>query len=131
LSNLDHLNYCKEIFEFSSNYQEINFRNVISKSYYFAFYESIARLESLDWEVTNSRGGVHVVEISRFLGYPVEELSENQIKLAKKLHFKMTALKKLRTKVDYKLDQPISKNLAIYSITEAEKISNDLKLLGM
>lgn len=126
MNNLDHLEYCKHLFNIESEYKEINYRNVVTKSYYFAFYETIDKLNLLRWKRTVTKGGVHAVEVSRLLGYPENSLSDVEERLAKKLHYRITTLKKLRTKADYKLDQSISERMAHYCIVEAEDISNEL-----
>ncbi|ENX58137.1 MULTISPECIES: hypothetical protein [Acinetobacter] len=127
MNNLDHLEYCKQIFNIESEYKEINYRNVVTKSYYFAFYETVDKLNLLGWKKTVAKGGVHAIEVSRLLGFPEKQLTDIEEKLAKKLHYRITALKKLRTKADYKLDQPISERMAQYCIVEAEDISNQLQ----
>lgn len=127
--NQDVLDYCKEMLVKVSNVEHVQLRNIVSRAYYFAYYETIYHAEKrLDWPVTTSKGGVHAKAISRLKGFP-EDLEKEKRQLALALHSQMNTLKKLRTRADYKLDQPIARTVSQYAVKEVEVIAIKLSAL--
>lgn len=112
-----------------SSYEDALLRNVVSRAYYSAFYQLMHNMNNrLGWVETNKKGGVHIREISKLLGYP-ETSNLQKIEDAKVLHNRMLNLKKLRTKADYKIDQSVERVLAEYAVFETEQICNELNSL--
>lgn len=129
MSSIETLNYCKEMLNNESSYEDALLRNVVSRAYYSAFYQLMHNMNNrLGWVETNKKGGVHIREISKLLGYP-ETSNLQKIEDAKVLHNRMLNLKKLRTKADYKIDQSVERVLAEYAVFETEQICNELNSL--
>lgn len=130
MSNQDTLDYCKEMLTNVSKIEHIQLRNIVSRAYYFTFYELIDHVENrLMWQETNQKGGVHVRTISRLKGYPNSQHKNESHEAALELHSRITSLKKLRTKADYRMEQAVSRKVAEYSVFESELISKELAQL--
>lgn len=130
MNNQDTLDYCKEMLNNVSNIEHIQLRNIVSRAYYFTFYELIDHVENrLSWQETVNNGGVHIRTISRLKGFPKSSVDADTSASALELYARIINLKKLRTKADYKIDQPVSRKVAEYSVFESELISNELAQL--
>lgn len=130
MSNIDHLNYCKELLNTETRYENLQSRNVISKAYYYVFYEAEHNLVyRLNWEETQYKGGVHARLLSRLYGYQKDTVDEQKKKEADRLYIQISNLKKLRVKSDYKLQLTITRRLAEFSISQAESLSASLQNL--
>ncbi|MFP0693984.1 hypothetical protein ACLDYA_18275 [Acinetobacter baumannii] len=117
------LDYCNEIVTTQTSFPDLQYRNVIGRAYYFTFHEAKFHLEDrLKWSETSFKGGVHARLYSRLHGY--DSNTNDQVKLnAELVYTKINALKKLRTRADYKMEIKITGELANFSIEEAKRIS--------
>ena len=118
------LDYCNEVASVASSYPDLQNRNIVGRAYYHAFHQAKYHLDNrLDWAYTTTKGGVHAQLYSKLKGYD-EDVSEVTKLKAEKLYAKLNALKKLRTRADYKMESVITKEMANYSIIEAKRISD-------
>ncbi|MBC70421.1 MULTISPECIES: hypothetical protein [Acinetobacter] len=117
------LDYCNEMASITSSYPDLQNRNIVGRAYYHAFHHAKFHLDSrLDWIQTTTKGGVHMQLYSKLKGYDKEVSSITKLN-AEKLYSKLNALKKLRTRADYKLESVITKEIANFSIEESKRIS--------
>lgn len=127
MKNQDVLVYCKEMLSNVSQIEHIQIRNIISRAYYFTYYECISHLEHrLNLNQMTSKGGVHAKEISRLLDPALDQQKKENAAL---LFTRINNLKKLRVRADYKLETTLSRSTAQYCVTEAEGIADQLSLL--
>lgn len=128
MNNQDVLTYCYEMLGGNSQLQHMQNRNIVSRAYYFTYYECIEHIQKrLGWSETTHKGGVHVRTLSRLLDKTSNDAQK--IKQAALLHNRMINLKKLRTQADYRLQLKITKAAAEYCVREAEKIGIELSNL--
>lgn len=128
MNNRDVLDYCKEMLQTDSSLKHIQNRNIVSRAYYFTYYQCIDHVEKrLGWGETSSKGGIHARTISRLLNQTCNNPS--QIEQAALLYTSINNLKKLRTRADYKIEINIDKATANYCVMEAERIGIDLENL--
>ncbi|WP_433846894.1 hypothetical protein [Acinetobacter proteolyticus] len=117
------LEYCEEIETTHTAFPDLQCRNIVGRAYYYTYHEAKYHLEErLGWEQTSEKGGVHARLFSRLQGYESQEQEEIKMK-AELIYTKINALKKLRTRADYKMESVISKELARFSIADAKRIS--------
>ncbi|QDJ91882.1 hypothetical protein [Acinetobacter haemolyticus] len=117
------LDYCNEMSSSTSSYPDLQNRNIVGRAYYHAFHQAKYHLDSrLDWDQTTTKGGVHMQLYSKLKGYD-QDVSRATKLNAEKLFAKLNALKKLRTRADYKMESVITKEIANFSIEEARRIS--------
>lgn len=128
MNNKDVLDYCKEMLENGSSVQHIQNRNIVSRAYYFTYYQCVDHVQKrLGWGETSSKGGVHARTISRLLNQTCKNPS--QIEQAALLYTSINNLKKLRTRADYKIEINMDKAIAEYCVMEAERIGIALESL--
>lgn len=128
MSNQDVLSYCHEMLAVNSQLQHMQNRNIVSRAYYFTYYECIEHVQNrLRWGETIYNGGVHARMLSRLLDKASGDT--RKIKQAALLHNRMINLKKLRTQADYRLQLNITRATAEYCVIEAGKIGVDLSNL--
>lgn len=128
MNNKDVLDYCKEMLENGSSVQHIQNRNIVSRAYYFTYYQCVDHVQKrLGWSETSSKGGVHARTISRLLNQTCKNPS--QIEQAALLYTSINNLKKLRTRADYKIEINMDKAIAEYCVMEAERIGIALESL--
>lgn len=128
MSNQDVLNYCHEMLLGNSEIKHIQNRNIVSRAYYFTYYECVEHIDKrLGWSETTQKGGVHARAISRLLDKVSNDAQK--IKQAALLHNRISNLKKLRVQADYRLELKVTRTTAQYCVREAEKIGIDLSNL--
>lgn len=129
MSALDVLNYCQEMLRQTSEVEYMQTRNIVSRAYYFTYYECINHVEKrLGWNETSQKGGVHVRAISRLLDKD-QVLDPQKQQEAALLYNRLNNLKKLRVRADYNFEINIPRNTAKYCVIEAGKIGVDLSNL--
>lgn len=128
MSAQDVLTYCREMLSKPSSIEHMQSRNIVSRAYYFTYYECINHVEKrLGWDETTTKGGVHTRALSRLLDKTYADIQKQED--AALIYTRINNLKKLRVRADYKLDSNISRTTAEYCVAEAEKISFDLASL--
>jgi len=129
MNTTDVLTYCQEMLGQTSKVEYMQTRNIVSRAYYFAYYECINHVENrLGWKETISKGGVHVTKISKLLDKEGAANAQRQEEAAL-LHNRINNLKKLRVRADYKLELDIPRHTAQYCVIEAGKIGIELSNL--
>jgi len=125
MSNQDVLNYCLELLQGNSEIEHIQNRNIVSRAYYFTYYECVDHVQKrLGWGETNKKGGVHARAISRLLDQTCTDPQKRED--ASILYTEINSLKKLRVRADYRLDLKITRATAEYCVKEAERIGISL-----
>lgn len=128
MNNQDVLNYCHEMLLGNSEVQQMQNRNIVSRAYYFTYYECVDHIQKrLGWNETTQNGGVHARVLSRLLDKTSND--PQKIEQAALLHNRMNNLKKLRVQADYRLQLKVTRATAQYCVAEAEKIGADLSNL--
>lgn len=128
MSNQDVLNYCLELLQGDSEIEHIQNRNIVSRAYYFTYYECVDHVQKrLGWGETNKKGGVHARAISRLLDQTCTDPQKRED--ASILYTEINSLKKLRVRADYRLDLKITRATAEYCVKEAERIGISLSSL--
>lgn len=128
MNTLDILNYCQEMLNQPSEIEYMQTRNIVSRAYYFTYYECINHVENrLGWNETNQKGGVHARAISRLLDKTNADAQKQED--AALLYTRMNNLKKLRVRADYKLEVKMPRTTAQYCVGEAEQIGIGLSSL--
>lgn len=128
MSNQDVLNYCLELLQGNSEIEHIQNRNIVSRAYYFTYYECVDHVQKrLGWGETNNKGGVHARAISRLLDQTCTDPQKRED--ASILYTEINSLKKLRVRADYRLDLKITRATAEYCVKEAERIGISLSSL--
>ncbi|HBU89115.1 MAG TPA: hypothetical protein DEF26_16000 [Acinetobacter sp.] len=123
------LEYCNEIASAETSYLDLQLRNVIGRAYYFTFHEAKYHLENrLGWKPTSDKGGVHARLYSSLRSYEPDVNEQTKLN-AELVYAKINALKKLRTRADYKMEIAITRELANFSIEEAKRISELFELI--
>src|SRR5690606_6199341 len=125
MSNQDVLNYCLELLQGNSEIEHIQNRNIVSRAYYFTYYECVDHVQKrVGWGETNKKGGVHARAISRLLDQTCTDPQKRED--ASILYTEINSLKKLRVRADYRLDLKITRATAEYCVKEAERIGISL-----
>lgn len=58
MSAQDVLTYCREMLSKPSSIEHMQSRNIVSRAYYFTYYECINHVEKrLGWDETTTKGG--------------------------------------------------------------------------
>lgn len=128
MSSQDILSYCHEMLNQPSSIEYVQTRNIVSRAYYFTYYECINHVEKrLGWKETSTQGGVHARTLSRLRD--VKNCDDEKLEEAALLYTRMNNLKKLRVRADYTLNVNIPRNTAKYCVAEAEKIATGLSNL--
>jgi hypothetical protein len=128
MNNQDVLNYCHEMLLGNSEVQQIQNRNIVSRAYYFTYYECVDHIQKrLGWNETTQNGGVHARVLSRLLDKTSND--PQKIEQAALIHNRMNNLKKLRVRADYKLEVMMPRTTAQYCVCEAEQIGIGLSSL--
>lgn len=128
MSNQDVLSYCLELLQGNSEIKHIQNRNIVSRAYYFTYYECVDHIQKrLGWGETNTKGGVHARAISRLLDQACTDPQKRED--ASILYTEINSLKKLRVRADYRLDLKITRATAEYCVKEAERIGISLSSL--
>lgn len=128
MNTQDILNYCHEMLNQPSEIESVQTRNIVSRAYYFTYYECINHVKNrLGWKETSSEGGVHARMLSRLLDKTNTDVQKQED--AALLYTRMNNLKKLRVRADYKLEVKIPRSTAKYCVAEVEKIAIDLSSL--
>lgn len=129
MNTLDLLKYCHEMLSEPSKIEHIQSRNIVSRAYYFTYYECVNHVAGrLGCSETNLKGGVHNRMLSRLLD-TTNIQDERKHEEAALIYTKMNNLKKLRVRADYKLEVEIPRSTAEYCVMEAENIALDLSSL--
>ena len=128
MNTQDILNYCYEMLNQPSKNECVQTRNIVSRAYYFTYYECINHVEKrLGWKETTSKGGIHARMLSRLLDNTNADVQQQEE--AASLYTRMNNLKKLRVRADYKLEVQIPRTTAKYCVAEVEKIAINLSSL--
>lgn len=122
------IEYCAELEQFKSEFEDIHRRNIISRAYYHAFYEFRHHLEErLKWPIMDKKGGTHLRLYSRLSGYPEDQLNSEEVKQVEELKYRITALKKYRTKADYEISTNITKLMQDFATDEAKLLATEIE----
>lgn len=126
MKSIDILNNAKNLFDISDPKDESMSRTIISRSYYSVFHGALELFKyRYNWPTSPiSNVGVHEKLYSRFDNH--DFVHKDKIKEAAKLKNQLIIFKKQRVKADYKLDMRVTALDARYSISEAERILQDL-----
>lgn len=128
MNNQDVLNYCREMLLGNSEIEHMQNRNIVSRAYYFTYYECVEHIQNrLGLSETTQKGGVHARAISRLLDQKIAGPQKKEH--AALLHNRMNNLKKLRVQADYRLQLKITRATAQYCVSEAEQIGLGLSNL--
>ena len=123
MDSIEFLNFAKKIISNTSN-SEIDYRQVISRSYYCAFHQVSEKATSLGIPVNAYKGGTH-----SSLRQTLTELRPANPKL-KVIAFRLAGFHLLRVTADYKLEDTVTEKSANESIATCQKILDELKLVN-
>ena len=123
MDSIEFLNFAKKIISNTSN-SEIDYRQVISRSYYCAFHQVSEKATSLGIPVNAYKGGTQST-----LRQTLTELRPANPKL-KGIAFRLAGFHLLRVTADYKLEDTVTEKSANESIATCQKILDELKLVN-
>lgn len=122
MDSIEFLNFAKKIIALTP-ISEIDYRQVIGRSYYCAYHQVREKSEALGIPVNAYKGGTH-----SSLRQTLIDLRPANVKL-KGIAFRLNNFHMLRVIADYKLDQSVTETLALESIQTCEKILLELDLV--
>lgn len=122
MNSLEFLNFSKKIISLNP-ISEIDYRQVVSRSYYCAFHQVKTKSIALGLPVDAYKGGTHAS-----LRQTLLDLRPANIKL-KGIAFRLNNFHILRVNADYKLDLSVTEKSARESIALCEKIIEELNLV--
>ncbi|RSQ25094.1 hypothetical protein EA709_15025 [Acinetobacter baumannii] len=122
MDSIEFLNFSKKIISLAP-ISEIDFRQVVSRSYYCAFHQVKTKSTALGIPVDAYKGGTHTS-----LRQTLLNLRPANSKL-KGIAFRLNNFHILRVNSDYKLDLIITEKSARESIALCEKIIEELSLV--
>mgnify|MGYP003528977906 CR=1 FL=1 len=120
MDSIEFLNFSKKIISLSP-LSEIDFRQVVSRSYYCAFHQVSEKASSLGIPVNAYKGGTH-----KSLRDTLVALRPANNKL-KSIAFRLNNFHILRVESDYKLDVEVTEKTANQAIQICEKIISELE----
>jgi len=120
VDSIEFLNFSKKIISLSP-LSEIDFRQVVSRSYYCAFHQVSEKAINLGIPVNAYKGGTH-----KSLRETLTSLRPANNKL-KSIAFRLNNFHILRVKSDYKLDEKVTEKTANQAIQICEKIISELE----
>ncbi|WP_425917564.1 HEPN domain-containing protein [Acinetobacter sp. TSRC1-2] len=120
MDSIEFLNFSKKIISLSP-LSEIDFRQVVSRSYYCAFHQVSEKAISLGVPVNAYKGGTH-----KSLRDTLVALRPANNKL-KSIAFRLNNFHILRVESDYKLDVEVTEKTANQAIQICEKIISELE----
>lgn len=119
MDSIEFLNFSKKIITLEP-INEIDYRQVVSRSYYCAYHQVRIKADNLGIPVNAYKGGSHA-SLRQTL---IELRPANRI--LKGIAFRLNNFHTLRVNADYKLDLVITEKTANESIQMCEKIINEL-----
>lgn len=119
MDSIEFLNFSKKIITLEP-INEIDYRQVVSRSYYCAYHQVKIKADNLGIPVNAYKGGSHAS-----LRQTLIELRPANRTL-KGIAFRLNNFHTLRVNADYKLDLVITEKTANESIQMCEKIINEL-----
>lgn len=119
MDSIEFLGFSKKVLTLSP-LNEIDFRQVVSRSYYCAFHQVSEKANSLGIPINAYKGGTH-----KSLRDTLIALRPANNKL-KGIAFKLNNFHILRVESDYKLDVEVTDKTANEAIQMCEKIINEL-----
>lgn len=119
MDSIEFLNFSKKIITLQP-ISEIDYRQVVSRSYYCAYHQVRIKADNLGIPVNAYKGGTHAS-----LRQTLIELRPANRTL-KGIAFRLNNFHTLRVNADYKLDLSITEKTANESIQMCEKIINEL-----
>lgn len=119
MDSIEFLDFSKKVLTLSP-LNEIDFRQVVSRSYYCAFHQVSEKANSLGIPINAYKGGTH-----KSLRDTLIALRPANNKL-KGIAFKLNNFHILRVESDYKLDVEVTDKTANEAIQMCEKIINEL-----
>lgn len=122
MDSIEFLEFSKKIISLKP-ISEIDYRQVVSRSYYCAFHQVKTKALALGLPVDAYKGGTH-----QSLRQTLIELRPANAKL-KGIAFRLNNFHILRVNADYKLDLIITEKTASESIQTCEKIISELTLV--
>ena len=122
MDSIEFLNFSKKIISLSP-ITEIDYRQVVSRSYYCAFHQVKVKAKALGLPIDAYKGGTH-----SSLQQTLITLRPANNKL-KGIGFKLNNFHSLRVTADYHLETNMTEKSAQESITMCEKIISDLDLV--
>ncbi|MCO8066095.1 HEPN domain-containing protein [Acinetobacter schindleri] len=122
MDSLEFLNFSKKIIALSA-VSEIDYRQVVGRSYYSAFHKVREKAVNLGLPIDAYKGGTH-----SSLRQTLIELKPANPKL-KGIAFRLNNFHALRVIADYKLDVEVTEKTANEAIQACEKIISELSLV--
>lgn len=112
------------------NLTEIDYRVIVSRSYYSAYHESLSFADSvLNLGVANTIGPTHV-KLSDALATYICDDKEKQ-RIIRRLGSRMSILHALRIRADYHLELTITKKEAESIVTNTSEVFKTINLASM
>ncbi|WP_375038588.1 HEPN domain-containing protein [Acinetobacter sp. RW6] len=119
MDSIEFLNFSKKIMS-TNPIGEIDYRQVVGRSYYCAFHQVKDKVIKLGVPVDAYRGPTHTSLVTTLREFPTSN------KQLKGLAFKINDFHSRRVIADYKLDKQVSEVMANEAIKTCEGILNDI-----